>query len=252
MSRTISIILLTTAAGGAAAFGLANFLIYWLQIPNREGASGYFAVFVITAGVIGGFLVGLATALLVHSGFWRTQGYALGIVLALTVVAAILPIVLDDQGPTLDGDKLVVEVELKCPRGWAPDNESRSERGSFCWLQEKAVDAALDANPIVLGGLTLKAAPESDGQWMVACVVPLKKSSRNRYLRIFVGQNTDVTIQLPLPAKPGAADKPWSPWTTAGFLPQSGKPVVVDYAFRRRVQGEAESDKAHVKAIGPG
>ena len=82
----ISLVLVTTAAAG-----VASFLIAWLQIPNREGASGFFALYVITAGVIGGFIVGLMTAALVQSGFWRAQGYALAIVAVLAVVVRSFP-----------------------------------------------------------------------------------------------------------------------------------------------------------------
>src|SRR5579862_7022502 len=111
----IGVVLLTTAAGACAGFGVAGFLIQWLQIPNREGASGYFAVYVTGFGLIGGFLVGLVTALVSHSGFLKSEGYALAAVATLAVAGAVLPIVLDDEGPTLNGEKLVAEVEVKCP-----------------------------------------------------------------------------------------------------------------------------------------
>ena len=241
----ISLVLLTTAAGGGAAAGVASFLIAWLQIPNREGASGFFALYVITAGVIGGFIVGLMTAALVQSRFWRAQGYALAIVAVLAVVAAILPRILQDDGPLIGGEKLVLEVELKAPRGWKPDNQSRGDQGSFCWLQRDASDAPPETNPIVLGGLVLKTTAEPDGQWVVPCATALTRTRKTRYVRVFIGKRTDVTIQVPLPAKPGPAYKQWSEWTAAGFLPQAGKPAATDYAYRFRVQGAAEYDRQH-------
>ena len=148
----LAVIFLTTAAGAGAAFGVASFLIQGLQITNREGASGYFAVFVTGIGLIGGFLVGFITALAVQSGFWKAQGYALGIVVALAVAGAVLPLVLNDNGPRLDGDALVLEVELKCPSGWKPNHKSRSS--SFCWMQEQAVDGPREVNPAISAGLT--------------------------------------------------------------------------------------------------
>lgn len=241
----VGVVLLTMAAGAGAAMGLASFLIAWLQISDREGASGYFAVYVTGMGLIGGFIVGLVTALVMQSGFWKVQAVALAIVLALTVAAGTLSVALDDKGPRIDGDKLILEVELKFPAGWKPDNKAKSERGSFCWLQEKAADGATEVNPIVLGGLTLRAAPEMDGRWAVSCAVTLNKSSKHRFLRVFVGRKTDLTIQVPLPGKPGRADEQWSPWTTQGFLPQEGKPAATDHAFRYRVQRQAEYDKQH-------
>ena len=239
---TLGVVLLTAAAGMGAAAGLANFLIYWQQIPNREGASGYFAVTLIGFGLAGGIVVGLITALLVRSGFWKAQGFALGAVVLLTVVAGILAVVLDDNGPTLDGEKLVAEVELKCPAGWKPDNKGKWRDGSFCWIQEKAADGPQEVNPIVLGAFALK---ENDGQWSVSCAVPLTKSSKNRYLRVFVGRRADVTIRIPLPARPKAAHREWSPWSANGFLAQSNQPAAADYSFRYRVQAESAYDREH-------
>ena len=47
-----------------------------------------------------------------------------------------------------------------------------------CWLQQNAADAAMDANPIALGALTLKTAPETDGQWLILRDVTLKNRAR--------------------------------------------------------------------------
>src|SRR5277367_89617 len=112
------VVALTTVAGGFAGAGLAAFLIKALQISNFEGGSGYFAVFVTLFGVAGGFVVGLITALAVHSSFWVAQGCAVGILVALTIVAGVIAVGVQDDGPKLDGDKVVLEVELKCPRDW--------------------------------------------------------------------------------------------------------------------------------------
>ena len=72
------VVALTALAGGCAAFGLANFLIYWQQVPNREGAAGYLAVTVTGLGVIGGFIVGLITVAFARTAFLRAEGYAVG------------------------------------------------------------------------------------------------------------------------------------------------------------------------------
>ena len=244
----IGVVALTTAAGGCAAFGLAAFLIKLLSISNFEGGSGYFTVFVTLAGLIGGFIVGLVTAVTVRSGFATAQLNALGIVAALTVAAGILAAVLQDDGPRLDGDKVVLEVELKCPRDWKPDNYARSELGSGCWLQRYPANGASETNPIVLGGLTLKTAPELDGQWVAACAVDLEKTASTRYLRVYAGHKTDVTIRVPLPRHPGPALMQWSQWSNSGFVPQAGKPAVPDYAFRFRVQRNTDYRAAHPSA----
>ena len=129
------LVLLTTAIGGCAGAGLAAFLIKYLQISNFEGGPDYFAVYVTGFGIIVGFLVGLVTALATRSGFLVAQGYASGIVVGLALLAGLLTIALNDKGPKLNGDSLVLEVELKFPRQFKPDNFSRSDYGSAFRLQ---------------------------------------------------------------------------------------------------------------------
>ena len=235
-STTTAVVLLTSAAGAGAAAILANFLVDQLQIPAREGAAGYFSVFVIATGLVCGFIVGLATALTMQSGFWKVQGYALAITAVLTVLAGIITVALDDHGPKLDGDQLVLEVELKCPPNWQPDAASK-EKSNFCWLQRDPVDADLRANPIVSGTDTMKTSADTSGQYLVSCGVPLTTTRKNRYMRVFVGDSLDITIQVPLPRKPGAPYKQWSQWTDNTFLPQPGKPPAPGYSYRFRVRG---------------
>jgi hypothetical protein len=151
-----------------------------------------------------------------------------------------------DEGPRLDGDKVVLEVELRCPRGWKLDNLAKSEKGSFCWLQFKPADAPATDNPVVNGTLALPATPVEPA--IVACMVPLETSAKARYLRIFVGRRTDITVNLPLPPKLGPESKEWCQWDSQLFLPQESKPVPPGYAVRYRVQGKSEYQKAHPPA----
>ncbi len=240
---TLGITFLTAIAGAGAAFGAANFLIYWQQIPAREGQAGYFALYLTGIGVIAGLLVGLCTALAV-SGFWRAQGYALGIVAALSIAGAILFIALDDNRPTLDGEPLFAEIELKFPAGWMPDDHAHTDPGSSCWIQRDQADALLEQNPIVSGEFALRATQPCE-PWIAWCGVYLETSSKNRYLRVFVGKSTDLTLKLPLPGKPGRKQLDWTQWRADSFLPQKDKPAAVGHAFRVRVQKESDFKRAH-------
>src|SRR5579864_7760179 len=175
----IGVVVLTTVLGGLAAFGLSFFLIWFLQVSNFEGGSGYFAVFVILAGVAGGFVVGLITALTMRSSFDATQLRAAEIVLALTVVAGVIAVlgkVFEDKGPKLEGDSIRLEVELRCPRDWKPDNALKAGHGG-CWVQKYAEDGPLETNPIVSGSLTWRNTPAPGEPWAISCAVPLEKTA---------------------------------------------------------------------------
>jgi hypothetical protein len=240
---TIGVTALTTALGGLMAVAVAQLLIEWLQISNFEGGSGYFAFFVVTAGLVVGFITGFLTAIVSHSGFWRTQGYATAIIALLAVVAAVLPVLLNDKGPKIEGESLVLQVELRCPSGWKPEKSRAAlEHGNFCWLQEDPGDASIAENRIRGGGLTLA---QADGRWIATSACDLESTRKHRYVRIFLGTQTNMSIEVPLPRHPGRAYKQWSEWSAAGFFAQKDQPIQPGYDYRFRVQGATEYARAH-------
>src|SRR5579872_4786711 len=163
----ISVVFLTTVMGGAAAFGLSYFLIWLLNISNFEGGSGYFTLFVIIIGVVGGFFVGVIAALTLGSSFIQVQLRAAGIVVALTIIAGVvvtLAKVFEDKGPKLEGDSIRLEVELKCPRDWKPDNALKAGHGG-CFLQKCPEDGPIETNPIVSGRLSWDNTPAPGEPW---------------------------------------------------------------------------------------
>ena len=244
----IGIVFLTTVIGGLAAFGLSFFLIWFLNVTNFEGGAGYFTVFVILTGVVGGFVVGLITALTMRSSFAEIQLRAAEIVLALTIAAGVivaLDKVFEDKGPKLDGDSIRLEVELKCPRDWKPDNALKAGHGG-CWLQKYPAYGSLQTNPIVSGSLTWANPPAPGVPWAISCAVPLEKTTSPRYMLIYTSKSIEVTLQVPLPRHPGPQFKQWSAWNTEGFLPQNGRPAPpAGLAFRFRVLKESEYSAAH-------
>jgi hypothetical protein len=248
MGSGIGVVVLTTLMGGVAAFGLSFFLIWFLNVTNFEGGSGYFTLFVILTGVAGGFAVGLLTALAMHSGFAAMQLRAAEIVLALTIAAGaavVLDKAFEDKGPKLEGDSIRLEVELKCPRDWKPDNALKAGHGG-CWLQKHPENGPIETNPIVSGKLTWDNTPAPGEPWAISCAVSLEKTTSPRYMLIYTSKSIEVTLQVPLPRHPGPQFKQWSEWSTAGFLPQSGRPVPpAGLAFRFRILKESDYDAAN-------
>jgi hypothetical protein len=243
----IAVVFLTTVMGGLAAFGLSYFLIWFLKVSNFEGGAGYFAVFVILAGVGGGFVVGLITAIAMRASFADMLLRAAEIVVALTIVAGIIVVLakaFEDKGPKLEGDSIRLEVELKCPRDWKPDNALKAGHGG-CWLQKYAEDGPLETNPIVSGSLTWDNTPAPGEPWAISCAAPLEKTASPRYMLIYTNK-FEVTLQVPLPRHPGPQFKQWSSWTTDGFLPQKGRPAPpAGLAFRYRIHKESDYNSAH-------
>jgi hypothetical protein len=243
MGGSVGVVLITTALGGVAAVVVANLLIVWLQISNFEGGAGYFTLFVTLVGIVGGFITGLIAALAVRSDFWKAQSYAAGAILVLAILGAVLPVVFDDKGPKLDGENLALQVELKNPPGWKPDRSRAGQvHGNFCWLQQYAADAPNEQNRIRTGGMRLG---ERDGSWVASGSFDLEETRSHRYVRIFLGKTTDVSIDVPLPRHPSAKFKAWSDWATSGFYAQKDTPVPPGFTWRYRVQTVAEDRREH-------
>jgi hypothetical protein len=229
---TILIALLTAAAGAAATWYLATLCVEWYRISPREGGSAYFIIAIGFIGLVAGLISGVVIARLVHSGFWIALGYSLAFVVGLCLVAGFFARTNGEVAPTIDGDQLRLDVELKCPRGWQPGNKARSRNASNCWLE--TVGPRLKRGPSTNGTVEWRGAREEDGQWIVPCSVWLFSSRENRYVRMVLGDKTDVTFYLNLPERPGIKQKQWSAWSNEGFSYEVGKAPVTDYAYRCR------------------
>jgi hypothetical protein len=238
----VGVIALTTVMGGLAAFGLSFFFIWLLEITSFEGGAGFFSVFVTLAGVAGGFVVGLITTLTMRSGFGEMQLRAAEIALALTIAVVVIVVlnkVFEDKGPKLEGDNIVLEVELKCPRDWKPDNALKAGHGG-CWLQKYPENGPTETNPIVGGNLTWNNIPAPGEPWAISCAVSLEKTASPRYVLFYTSNSLDVTLQVPLPRQPGPQFQQWSAWSIEGFLPQKERPVLPGgLAFRYRILKES-------------
>lgn len=56
-------------------------------------------------------------------------------VIGLRVIIGLVARMYGEVAPELAGDRLMLQVELKCPRGWQPDDETRRPEGRSCRLQ---------------------------------------------------------------------------------------------------------------------
>ena len=244
----VGVVALTTLMGGLTAFGLSFFFIWLLDITGFEGGAGFFSVFVTLAGLAGGFIVGLITALTMRSSFSAMQLRAAEIALAIavaTVVIVVLNKVFEDKGPKLEGDSIVLEVELKCPRDWKPDNALKAGHGG-CWLQKYPENGPLETNPIVSGSLTWNNTPAPGEPWAISCAVSLEKTTSPRYVLFYTSDSFDVTLRVPLPRHPGPQFQQWSDWNSQGFVLQKERPVLpAGLGFRYRIHKESVYDAAN-------
>ena len=138
----------------------------------------------------------------------------------LTLLAGVLSVVFGGDKNERSGQ--VLELEVKCPAGWKPDNLARSESGRLCWVQPREQDGEETWGELYLVG---------DGR--LSGGVRLKKRGKARYLRVHAGRTTDLSIALP------ALSGEWSAWAAAAQ----------GYSYRVRVAPEEEYDREHPSPI---
>ena len=120
---SIYIAILSGALGLVCAALISQLCVGWYRISSFEGGSGYFVVFTALLGGMAAFAIGLVVARLMAAGaapgFIKVLGAALGAVLVIALVALAICRLFADLAPKLDGLALELEIEVRCPRGFA-------------------------------------------------------------------------------------------------------------------------------------
>ena len=224
----------------AVAAGLVTYgCTVWYRVESME--AGFTTIIIGLLGLIAGFIMGVVSAR-VSGNFWQGLGCSAAIILVLAGVAALFGRIGGEVAPTIGGEQLMLEVELKCPRGWTPGNrEAEWNPLSIDHTSGKGVYGCLAWD---------RARQDEQGRWIVPGGIWLFSSRQNRRVQITVCRKAEVAFRLPLPARPGTKDEDWTPWTSEGIdvrryvSPQrgnvaNGQPPAADYEFRVRVQRQS-------------
>ncbi len=235
---SLVVAMLTAVLGCAGTGALATVWVDWFRISSREGASGYFVVFLGLLGLGVGFVVGLVCARVVAggtaAGFLHALGLALATLAALLALAGGLSWLAADFPPTLDGQELAVAVEARLPADVVLPPAGDPAAGSG-WHVTITADSG--ARRQSLAPLDLAGAETVDGRIHLRAVVPLATTDRGKALGVALGERGTQYFRLPLTGRPTAADLAWSDWrvdaTTSSLAPLPADQAVT---VRYRVQ----------------
>lgn len=232
---SLLVALLTGILGLFAAGLVAAAYADWYHIPSREGASGFFVLFMAIIGGAVATVLGLIIAQVVAGGsapgFGKAMLHSGGTVLSIAGVAALLCYLMADFPPTLDGERLRLEVELRLPiHHEVPPAEVE---GSRDFVLGSVVDHTQRAAEY--GMLKVEQARREDGRWIVPAEVLLFTSRGDRVIDAHLGEESIAGFVVPLPAHPGHEFEQWSEWAPR---PPAGGPAWPDSkpSYRFRVQ----------------
>ncbi len=233
--------LLAAALSGVAGLFLAGFIanacVSWYHVSSREGASGYFVMFLGLGGGMAGFIIGFITARIVAShygpGFGRELAGALGVVLTIAAISALLCRALADVAPRIDGRDLNLEVEFRFPNTH-PAGQPPTAEGD--WEFTLASLSGHTRRTQHEGTIHTQSARQEHGQWIVPTQAYLFTERGQRNVMLARREATEVmSFLLPLPPRPGPKFENWSEW-----LPRqqaNGQPWPADkMSCRFRVQ----------------
>ena len=231
MSWLISFLaaLLSGIAGLLLAGFIASACVSWYHIPNREGAAGYYVIFLAIGGGIAGFIIGLIVARIVAGnigpGFGREFGVAIAVIVVIAGIFALLARVFADVPPEIDGRDLSLEVEFRFPET-PPAEEAPTASGE--WDFRLASLAGNTQRTFRLGKVHSENARIEEGRWIVPAEVPVFTSRGKRVVLLQRDSEAPNGFLVPLPSRPGRRSLEWSDWLPAG--------VADKLSFRFRVQ----------------
>ena len=237
-------ILALFASGGVAALA-----VEWYRISSFEGGSGFFVVGMALVGGMAGTVIGLiasrVTAARPQPSFLKGLGTGVGVVLALLLVIAGVARTLADVPPEIDGDTLVLLVELRSPAGDATDLRALPGQPHV----RLAATAPFSTTERVSeqGPLWLDDLRREEGRWIVPGAVEIFTARGKKVVDVGVGDKMWLGLLTPLAGSPSARDMEWSPWYP--HAPEGQPPLPDQFTLRYRVV--RTSDPLRTEQAGP-
>ena len=198
-------------------------------------------------GIVVGFLIGIIASRTVGSGadpsFLRSLGVSQAILLSITAIVGVSARLLADVPPTINGDELMLAVEVRWPEGHATS------------------PATLPGEPFLrLGSLssnTLRASSRGplwtedahlvDGRWVVPGAVDIFTTRGRFVLDAVLDSSTTHGFIIPLSGKPRKDDMKWTEWYP--HARPGAPPLPNGFTYRYRVQKRTEP--VRTESIGP-
>jgi hypothetical protein len=237
---TFFVAVLTAAAGAFSSGLIAALAVDWYNVPSREGESGYFVIAFGLLGLLVGLLLGIVVSRTVaggtHPGFLKALGVSFAILLGAVGSVGGVARLLADVPPEIDGETLLLAVEVRWPAEHASSPATDTSEG---YLRLHSIPAfSHTVRKSVRGPLWKSDAKLVDGRWVVPGAVEVFTGRGMRMLEVALDDTTSLGFQVPLPGRPGKKDLQWSDWLPR--LRPGAPPLPHGITFRFRAQRTSE------------
>jgi hypothetical protein len=246
---SLVIAVLTGIAGLLGAGFVSALAVEWYSISSFEGGSGFFVVGNALLGGIAGGLIGLIAARLTAARpqptFLKGIRNAVGAVAILLAAIAGAARVFADVPPEIDGETLVLHVELRSP---ASDTTDLRALPGQPYVRLAATAPFSTAERVSeQGPLWVEDLRREDGRWIVPGAVAIFTARGKKVVDVGVGDKMLMGLLTPLPGSPSARDMDWSPWYP--HAPEGQPPLPDQFTLRYRVV--RASDPLRTETAGP-
>ena len=243
---SIGIALLTAAVGLVLGGYLASLAAGWYRVSSFEGGAGYFVVALALLGAVAGLVLGLVAGRVVAAsfdfGFWKAL---LASQLTLVGIAALvggIARLAADVPPTLDGETMLLVVEIRWPESatLSPASDTTRRRIRLTSVSGRRARNSRE------GALWTEDTRREEGRWIVPGAVAVYTSRGDRILTIEPEPEGAKGWLVPLPGHPGKAQLAWSPW-----MPRSRDGTPLPDGFSMRFKVLPASQPVRTQTFGP-
>jgi len=239
--------LLAAAIGLVLGGFIASHAVSWYRISSFEGGAGYFVVGMALLGFAAAFVISLVASRIVaasaHPGAWRAIGWSQLIVIGIAAVIAGVARLSADVAPTLNGEELLLQVEIEWPatQTASPATDTTARRLKLYSTRNHVAHTSRD------GALWMEDAHQVDGRWVVPGAVAVFTSRGDRVLSVEPAIEGMSGFLVPLPAWPKKEQLAWSEWMPRA---REGAAPLPD-GFRMRFRVLPRSQPVRVQTFGP-
>ncbi len=208
-----ALISILTAAMGLFLGGvIGSACVEWYQISSFEGKSGFFVIGMALIGAILGFVVGLITVCALGPtnglGLLKTWGFSNLAAIVLSCITYAACWFLADIPPQIDGQQLMLDVEVKLPVTVTHSPVSGTGE-SYLRLYSVIGQTSRKSKD---GQWNVQQARLEDGRWIVPGSVELFTMRGSRSLIFKLNGEELLGYGVPLPARPNRKFLEWSEW----------------------------------------
>jgi hypothetical protein len=239
-SSSIFVGILTAIVGLVASALVASLAASWYRVPSFEAQSAAFVASLAILGLIVGLAIGVITSRVVGAsgagGFFKTLGSANAILLGIVALVGVTARLLADVPPTLDGETLMLAVEVRWPEGHATSpasipGEPTVTLGSV--TRAGHVQRASSTGPLWTSDAHLVG-----GRWVAPGAVDIFTTRGRLVLSVQLDSSANFGFLLPMSGSPGRKDLEWTEWMPRARPGEPGLPN--GFTYRYRVQKRSE------------